>query len=137
MIKRIREALKQELPFFIGVPALVWQVLFLYVPICYLIILSVIKIDAGRTVITLARYAEFFHTPYLKVLLRSFILALGNATLCVCIGYPIAYYLAVRLDRFKTFMLMLLMLPFWTNFLLLTYLHRVYRCTAEQILFVV
>jgi len=122
MVKRFREIFQQELPFFIGVPALVWQVLFLYVPICYLVFLSVTKVDVDGVAFTLGRYAEFFQVPYLRVLLRSLILATGNAVLCVSVGYPIAYYLAVRAHaRSKSLLLMLLMLPFWTNFLVQVY----------------
>lgn len=121
MMKGLRETLRQELPFFIGVPALVWQVLFLYLPMAYLVFLSVTAVEDGHTVLSLMRYKNFFQLPYIRVLLRSLVLATGNACLCVCAGYPIAYYLAVHAHRYKTFLLMLLMLPFWTNFLVQVY----------------
>jgi spermidine/putrescine transport system permease protein len=118
---RFRDTFKRELPFLVGVPALVWHILFLYIPICYLIVLGITRVEDGSTVFAFSRFTEFFQTAYLKVLGRSLFLAFGNALLCVCVGYPVAYCLAVKFDRWRNLMLMFLMLPFWTNFLVQVY----------------
>ena len=55
------------------------------------------------------------------MILSSFILALGNAILCLLIAYPLAYFLAFTGKRYKNIFLFLLIVPFWTNFLLHVY----------------
>ncbi len=112
-----------ELPFSIGAPALIWQVLFFYVPLTILVVTSVLKFNEFDVFegITFEKIAFFLRPLYLKVILSSFILALSNAILCLLIAYPLAYFLAFTGKRFKNFLLFLLIVPFWTNFLLHVY----------------
>jgi spermidine/putrescine transport system permease protein len=63
----------------------------------------------------------FFHPTYLRVIGMSILLALGTAILCLLIAYPMAYFLAFRGKKFKDLLLFLLIVPFWTNFLLHVY----------------
>jgi spermidine/putrescine transport system permease protein len=58
---------------------------------------------------------------YGAVIFRSFLLATGTVVLCLIVGYPIAYYLALRQQRFRTFIFFFLIIPFWTNLLVLAY----------------
>ena len=51
----------------------------------------------------------------------SLILALANVILCFLIAYPLAYFLAFKGKKIKNFLLFLLLIPFWTNFLLHVY----------------
>ena len=48
-------------------------------------------------------------------------MALFTALSCLAIAYPVAYFLALRVKRYKNFLLFLFTLPFWTNFLVLVY----------------
>jgi|HubBroStandDraft_4_1064222.scaffolds.fasta_scaffold106618_2 ABC-type spermidine/putrescine transport system permease subunit I len=112
-----------EFPFSIGVPAMIWQVLFFYLPLTILTVTSVLKFNEFDVFegITFDKIGFFLRPLYLKVILSSFILALGNAFLCLLIAYPLAYFLAFTGKRFKNFFLFLLIVPFWTNFLLHVY----------------
>lgn len=112
-----------QLPFSIGVPAMIWQVLFFYLPLAILVVSSVIAFGEGEVFqgFTLEKILFFLRPLYLKVVLYSFALALGNALLCLCIAYPLAYFLAFTGKRFKSLLLFLLIVPFWTNFLLHVY----------------
>jgi spermidine/putrescine transport system permease protein len=58
---------------------------------------------------------------FLPVFARSFLLAFIATTICIIIGYPVAYILAKEGLRLQRMMLMLIMLPMWMNFLLRTY----------------
>jgi len=109
--------------FFWGIPALVWQVLFFYVPLSFLISTSFVKYsqDVGTSRITFEYYAALFRPVYGYIILRSVILALTTVVVCFCIAYPVAYFLVLRASRWKTLSFALLVLPFWTNFLLLVY----------------
>ena len=48
-------------------------------------------------------------------------MAFFNAVICFLIAYPVAYFLAFHGKRFKNLFLFLLIVPFWTNFLLHVY----------------
>lgn len=112
-----------ELPFAAGVPALIWQLVFFYIPLLLMIVSSILKFSSDGTLegLTLEKLLPFFHPIYLRVIGVSLLLALGTAVLSLLIGYPMAYFLAFRGKRFKDLFLFLLIVPFWTNFLLHVY----------------
>jgi len=122
-MKFFRRPPASEIPFSIGAPAMIWQVLFFYLPLTILVITSLLKFDEFKVFqgFTFEKISFFLRPLYLKVILSSFILALGNAILCLLIAYPLAYFLAFEGKRFKNFFLFLLIVPFWTNFLLHVY----------------
>lgn len=112
-----------DYPFAIGIPAIIWQVLFFYLPLAILAVGSFIAFgeEGGFRGFTLEKLAFFMRAPYFKVIGFSLLLALSNSLLCFCIAYPLAYYLAFRGKKIKTILLFLLIVPFWTNFLLHVY----------------
>ncbi|MGC2595402.1 MAG: ABC transporter permease [Rhabdochlamydiaceae bacterium] len=122
-IKFLYKAPASELPFSIGAPAMIWQILFFYLPLAILVLTSVLKFDEFEAFkgFTFEKISFFLRPLYLKVILSSFMLALGNAILCLLIAYPVAYFLAFTGKRFKNLFLFLLIVPFWTNFLLHVY----------------
>jgi len=69
---------------------------------------------------TLEHYERFFDPLYLRILLRTFWLSLVCTVLCLLMGYPVAYVIA-RAGKWKNFLLFLVVLPFWTSFLVRTY----------------
>jgi len=70
---------------------------------------------------TLENYARAFDSLYLKIVLRSFRIAASTTLMCLVLGFPIAYYIATRAQKMKGILLMLVIIPFWTNFLIRTY----------------
>jgi spermidine/putrescine transport system permease protein len=122
-IKLLHKSPATELPFSIGAPAMIWQVLFFYLPLAILAISSILEFSENETFVgfTFQKISFFLRPLYLKVILFSFMLALGNAILCLLIAYPLAYFLTFTGKRYKNFFLFLLIVPFWTNFLLHIY----------------
>ena len=120
---RLKDIFERERPFFYVVPAFVWQILFFYMPILLMIIMSVVSFcpSLNRQVFSWEHYKPFLNSMYLLILLRSLILACVNGIICFLLGYPMAFFLAFRARRLKTLFLFLLILPFWTNFLLHVY----------------
>lgn len=112
-----------EYPFSIGIPAIIWQVLFFYIPLLFIIFSSIVKVsDLGAIEgVTLRKLGMFLTPTYAKVIGSSLLLAFSNAIICLLIAYPIAYYLAFKGKKFKNLLLFLLIVPFWTNFLLHVY----------------
>ncbi|MCA9489636.1 MAG: ABC transporter permease, partial [Myxococcales bacterium] len=69
---------------------------------------------------TLEHYAAFFQPLYLTILLRTVVMAVSTTLICLLLGYPVAYTIA-RAGRFKNALLFLVILPFWTSFLVRTF----------------
>jgi len=67
-------------------------------------------------------YVRAFDPLYVRVLARSLALAVATTALCLLIGYPMAYWLGVVAPRrWRTALLVLVILPFWTSFLVRMY----------------
>jgi spermidine/putrescine transport system permease protein len=105
-------------------PALAWLGLFFFVPLALMLAISFASRGTYGGVVwtlSLANYANVLDPLYLKVFLRSVLLASVTTALCLALGFPIAYYIA-RLPALRQgIWLLLVMIPFWTNFLVRTY----------------
>ena len=66
-------------------------------------------------------YERVFDPVFVPVLLRSVGFALATVALCLLIGYPVAYYLAIFGGRWKQVLIALVVLPFFVNYLVRTY----------------
>jgi len=67
-------------------------------------------------------YRRALEPLYLTILARSVGLAAVTTGLCLLIGYPVAYWLGLRAPaRWRSALLVLLILPFWTSFLVRMY----------------
>lgn len=69
---------------------------------------------------TFESYQRFVDPLYLEVLLRSFVMALVATALCLLFAFPAALFIS-RASKHKNLYLQLVMLPFWTSFLVRTY----------------
>jgi spermidine/putrescine transport system permease protein len=105
-------------------PGLGWLMLFMLVPCALIIINSFYQRGAYggiETIFTLENYQRAIDPRYLNIFLQSAKIA-GIATgLALLIGYPTAYFIATAPKRYRTTLLILVMLPFWSNFLIRTY----------------
>jgi spermidine/putrescine transport system permease protein len=70
---------------------------------------------------TLANYLDALDPIYLGLLWRSFRVAGAATALALVIGFPVAFAISFAPPRWKLFLLMLVILPFWTNLLIRTY----------------
>lgn len=105
-------------------PALGWLALFLLLPCLLVLVYSFLERGAYGGidyVFTWDNYQRALDPLYLEILLRSAKIA-GIATLyAVLIGYPAAYAIARAPRRRQAVYLFLVMLPFWSNYLIRTY----------------
>lgn len=105
-------------------PYILWTTLFTIVPLVIIFIFSISassKIGQLSTDFTISRYKQFFEPIYLDVFFRSIKLSLYSTLLCFIIGYPVAYIIANKEMRVRNFLILFIILPQWTNFLLRTY----------------
>ncbi|MBU1007743.1 ABC transporter permease [Candidatus Dependentiae bacterium] len=116
--KSIKDILVQEMPFFFICPALLWQVLFLYVPLFILLLYSFSTKDFT---VTLQHYKQVLQPFSLRILGNSFMLAFETTVLCFLLAYPLAYFLTFKLKKNRTLGLLLVILPSWTSFIVQIY----------------
>ncbi len=128
--------------FVIGVPY-TWLFVFFFLPFLILVYISFVDMgsdihpfkplwDSSTGVLKL-KYENYisifrsgddgvlFQTLYIEAYLRSLWYAFSTAVLCLLIGYPFAYFIARSSPGVRPALLMMVMLPFWTSFLLRVY----------------
>jgi len=66
-------------------------------------------------------YLRLADPLYWNIYVRSILLAGATTVVCLIVGFPLAYVVARSSSRVQTLLLMLVMIPFWTNFLVRTY----------------
>jgi spermidine/putrescine transport system permease protein len=107
-------------PGLLGVP-LVWLVVFFVVPIAIVAAYSfdLYSLFPGPHGFTLAGWRGFFHDPvYLRLFWKSVKMSLIVSAVIVVLAYPLAYYLALSGTRRKYILLLVLIAPFLTSYLL-------------------
>lgn len=122
-MKTIRTIFLKELPYFLSMPAFIWQAFFFCIPLLFIVIMSVLllpeQVESFR--LTLRHYTLFWDAQYAHVIGRSLFLAVCTAVTCGSLAFPIAYHLVFNVHRWRNFLLFFLMLPFWTNLLVQVY----------------
>ena len=123
LFHKIQRKTKDESPFAIGSPALIWQIIFFYLPLILMMLSSVFILsdEEGLEGITFQNFSPLFSKTHLSIIFSSITLALSTAFFSLLIAYPLAHFIAFKGGRYKTFMLFFLIVPFWTNFLLHVY----------------
>jgi spermidine/putrescine transport system permease protein len=110
-------------PVWLALPAIAWYVLFFVGPLAIMAAYSTAEAvgyaDDAFTW-TLGNYRYLWDPLYGEIFLRTFRLAAIGTALTLLIGFPLAYYIA-RYGRNKTLLLLLVIVPFWTSFLIRTY----------------
>jgi spermidine/putrescine transport system permease protein len=112
-------------PIVLLMPAGVWLLLLLVLPTLLILELSLIPgIRPGQPAggYGLGNYAEIFQPVYLRVIWRSVSFALGTMLLCLLLGFPVAYWIAlIAPKRWQNLLLVGFVLPLWTSSLLRAY----------------
>jgi len=106
-------------------PGVVWLVVFFLLPLLIIFVVSFGSKDAtGHVVLTdlgLRNYIEATKPEFLPAFGNSLRYSLLTTVLSLLIGYPIAYWISRHGGRHKILLLVLVMLPFWTSYLIRTY----------------
>ena len=74
-----------------------------------------------RWIFTLDNYLRAFDPLYFRTFLRSGGIAMATTLFTLLLGYPLAYFIARKVPHRSNVLLLALMIPFWTNFLIRTY----------------
>ena len=105
-------------------PPLAWLLLFFLIPLTIVWVYS-FGTNVGLTEIaftgTFSNYARAIEPLYVGIFLKSVGVAGLTTLLCLIVGFPVALAITFAPDRLKAWLILLVMLPFWTNLLIRTY----------------
>ena len=106
-------------------PLVAWALAFVVAPAAIMLVYSFLERGTlGGVVwgsVTLENYAGVGDPVYLRIVVRSIGYAALTTALCLAAGYPVAYLIGRADARYRNLLLMLVMIPFWTSFLIRTY----------------
>lgn len=105
-------------------PLTLWSLIFIYVPIILLLFMSFMTKGALGTIkyeFTLDNYKSILDPVYFSVIKESVIVAFITTVLSILMGYPFAYFMASKKPKTSGFLMLLMMIPFWTNELVIVY----------------
>jgi spermidine/putrescine transport system permease protein len=106
-------------------PGLLWLTLFFALPLVVILIYSFMTNGPRGNVIfqpTLQNYADLFtKSIYVNAYLRSIWASILTTLICLLLGYPLALFIVRQPARWRTPLLFLILIPFWTNFLVRIY----------------
>lgn len=110
-------------------PSAIYLLLFFVIPLLIVLVYSFLTRGVYGQIVwtfTLENYVRVFDPLYLRILWHSVVIASANTVICLLLSYPFAYAIA-RMENARTrnILLILVMIPFWTNFLVRTYAWRV------------
>ena len=118
----------------------IWLVLFFFIPLAIIFKISIsvsewgmppyqdifVNNDGFKINITLKNYvyilSDFY---YIRSFLNSILLALIATFFCILIGYPLAFYIATSDIKLRNILLVLVIIPFWSSFLLRVYAWKI------------
>ena len=105
-------------------PATIWLLIFFIIPLVIVLIYSFLERGTYGGVVwkfTLDNYQRLGQGIYWRIFWRSLFFSLTTTIMCLLIGYPLAYFIATIRPPWRNVLLMLVIIPFWTNFLVRTY----------------
>ncbi len=109
-------------------PYTLWAALFILVPLVFVAYYAFTDNSFAFTFDNITRFftatsvveGRTVHT-YMLIFWRSLKLAVISTVLCLLLGYPLAYAMARAEEKTQKFMMILIMIPMWMNFLIRTY----------------
>ncbi|MGN0390789.1 MAG: ABC transporter permease [Wujia sp.] len=105
-------------------PITIWSLLFIYTPILLLLFMSFMTKGPLGTIkyeFTLDNYKAILDPVYFTVVKESVIVAFLTTVLSILMGYPFAYFMATKKPKVSGVLMLLMMIPFWTNELVIVY----------------
>ena len=116
--------MKKLFNFILITPVIIYSVFLIALPLIYIFMLSFLKNDFYGGIInevTFSNYLALFDAVYIKVFLKSFLIALITTTICILISYPFCIFISKKNNYLKKIFMTLVIIPFLTNSLIRTY----------------
>lgn len=124
-----RIAKERRFGLFLAAPGYIYLLLLFALPLVIVVFFSLGRRDRfGQTQfdrLSFDAYGRLGDTIVLEILVRSVVLAVITTVVCLLIAYPFAYFMATVSPQWRNILIVLVMIPFWTNFLVRNYAWRV------------
>lgn len=105
-------------------PGTFWLIFFFVFPLTIVLIYSFLErgtYGGVSWIFTIDNYERLFNPIYWTVFFRSLYLAFLTTFSCLLIGYPLAFFIVMQPQKWRNILLLLVIIPFWTNFLVRIY----------------
>jgi len=126
-LKREREERRRG--FFLALPSFAYMLLFFALPLVIVLIYSfATRTSTGSTALSdwnLDAYRKLGEPIVRNVVVRSVVLAVITTVICLVVAYPFAWFCAHQRPTVRNVLLIAVMIPFWTNFLVRNYAWRI------------
>lgn len=102
----------------------VWLLIFALLPFGLVIVASFLSHSESALLdlpFTLDNFRALNNTTYLRIFEKSFVIAGISTFVCLLLGYPFAFIIARMQSHWKNFLILLIMIPFWTSSLIRSY----------------
>lgn len=106
------------------VPMYLWAILFVSLPLTYIVGISFLERDpvwGMSSITTLANYKKLFEPQTLRVFGSSMVTSGIASAVALVVGYPFAYFMAKLSPKRRALVMVLVVVPFWTSALIRTY----------------
>ena len=116
---RVQGIREQRMLLSLAGPSLIAVVAIIVIPVGWLFYLSFLGSDGQ---LSLEHYQKMIeYKSYARVFVTTFQVSILTTAICILIGYPLAYFLAIMPQRLAGFFMLTVLLPFWTSLLVRTY----------------
>lgn len=106
-------------------PTLAGVLVFFLIPLGLIVVYSFAQIDLITYDIrfdwTLENYRSIAEPLYFTTLIRSVLLSLAATSGCLLVGFPLAYFISRQTPKAQRVLLVLVLVPFWTSFIVRAY----------------
>ena len=121
---RRRRSFKPRYPAWLTAPSLLYYTVFFLGPMAILVAFSLATQRGFGSLsygFDISQYRLIESSLYVTIFVRTLVMASIGSLLTIAVGYPLAYWMARYLTTYKLLALLLLIVPFWTSFLIRTY----------------
>ena len=122
--RRRARSFKPRYPAWLTSPSLLYYAIFFFGPMAILVAFSLATqqgFGSLRYGFDTSQYHQILTPLYITIFERTLVMASVGTLLTIAVGYPFAYWMARYLTTYKMLALLLVVVPFWTSFLIRTY----------------
>ncbi|OJU18551.1 MAG: spermidine/putrescine ABC transporter permease [Clostridiales bacterium 43-6] len=121
----MKQRFKKSLPKLVTVsPVSIWLLILIAIPLVYVLVISFASRSPSGGIefaFTLENYGKLASADYLKIYGQSILIAFFTTVISIFISYPFAYHMANSSKTKRTILMLLVIVPFWTNSLIRLY----------------
>lgn len=122
------EQVQNRQSWILSAPALFWLIIFFLIPYLIVVIYSFLTptIYDIKFEFTADAYKHIFESIYIAPFFNAFRMAFMTTIVCLLMGYPVAYFIARSSPKVKNALLLMIIIPFWTNFIIRVFAWRIF-----------